>query len=52
MARHAVAIDEQRADFQAALWTEDNGVDLKQVWFAGVHGDVGGGVWPDEADGS
>ena len=36
-ARHAVSIDENRADF------EPTGLDLKQVWFAGVHSDVGGG---------
>lgn len=43
-ARHAVAIDERRASFEPTLWS---GVDdrdtAKQVWFPGVHGDVGGG---------
>jgi uncharacterized protein (DUF2235 family) len=42
-ARHAVAIDENRQDFEPALWTPKPGLDLKQVWFAGVHTDVGGG---------
>jgi uncharacterized protein (DUF2235 family) len=42
-ARHAVSIDENRQDFEPTLWTEKPGVDLKQVWFAGVHSDVGGG---------
>ncbi len=44
-ARHAVAIDEQRIDFQPALWTRPPkpGQVIEQQWFAGVHGDVGGG---------
>ncbi|SFL69550.1 Uncharacterized alpha/beta hydrolase domain [Desulfomicrobium norvegicum] len=43
-ARHALAIDETREDFTPVLWDEDKlGIDLKQVWFAGVHSDVGGG---------
>lgn len=41
-ARHAVSIDENRKDFQPTLWDEKQGLDLKQVWFAGVHSDVGG----------
>ena len=46
-ARHAVAIDEKRGDFSPTLWAPRDGVDLKQVWFAGVHADVGGGYKPD-----
>jgi len=42
-ARHAVAIDENREDFDATLWSPKPGLDLEQVWFAGAHGDVGGG---------
>lgn len=42
-ARHAVAIDEQRQDFEPTLWREKPGLDLKQVWFAGAHTDIGGG---------
>jgi uncharacterized protein (DUF2235 family) len=42
-ARHALAIDENREDFEPTLWSEKPGLDLKQVWFAGVHADVGGG---------
>lgn len=42
-ARHAVSIDENRQDFEPALWTYKAGMNLKQVWFAGVHTDVGGG---------
>jgi uncharacterized protein (DUF2235 family) len=47
--RHAIAIDERRAFFRTNLWRSrpppaDSGPkDLKQVWFAGVHCDVGGG---------
>lgn len=48
--RHAVSIDEHRAFFRSHLWrpspdpTVGSGpVDLRQVWFAGVHCDVGGG---------
>ena len=50
-ARHALAIDERREDFAPTLWESRSGLDLKQVWFAGCHGDVGGGYAPD-ADGS
>ena len=39
--RQALAIDEERADFPPTLWDERAGV--KQVWFPGAHGDVGGG---------
>ena len=46
---HAVAIDERRRDFPPCLWDETSRQDgqvLEQVWFAGVHSDVGG--WYDE----
>lgn len=42
-ARHAVSVDENREDFLPALWSEKPGLDLEQVWFAGVHTDIGGG---------
>ena len=43
-ARHAVALDERRATFTPTLWDEPSDCgDLKQVWFPGVHSDVGGG---------
>lgn len=42
-ARHAVSIDENREDFRPVLWTDKPNVDVVQVWFAGVHSDVGGG---------
>ena len=43
---HALAIDEKRKAFVPTLWTQQphagNQV-LEQVWFSGVHSDVGGG---------
>jgi uncharacterized protein (DUF2235 family) len=42
-ARHALAIDENRIDFEPTLWSEKDGLDLLQVWFSGVHSDIGGG---------
>ncbi len=41
-ARHAVAIDEVREDFQPTLWDKKPDIDLQQVWFSGVHSNVGG----------
>ena len=44
--RHAVSIDERRSKFRPALFPEKiKGCDIKEVWFPGNHGDVGGG-WP------
>lgn len=43
---HALAIDEQRRAFAPTLWTQQPGAGsqvLEQVWFSGVHCDVGGG---------
>lgn len=42
---HALAIDERRAPFSPAVWKGDEkeGQEVEQVWFAGVHSDVGGG---------
>jgi uncharacterized protein (DUF2235 family) len=45
--RHALALDELRDDFKPTMWDPKPGVDLKQVWFAGVHADIGGGYRPD-----
>jgi uncharacterized protein (DUF2235 family) len=52
-ARHALAIDEQRADFARVGWghSHDHGPErsvqepewFKQLWFAGCHSDIGGG---------
>jgi uncharacterized protein (DUF2235 family) len=42
-AYHAVAIDERRAEFPPTLWTNPApGQTLEQVYFTGVHCDVGG----------
>jgi len=46
---HAMAIDERRKDFPPCPWDESGlapGQTIEQVWFAGVHADVGG--WYDE----
>ena len=58
-ARHALAIDDERDAFHPLLWDElheqqlaDEGKvtrgRLQQVWFTGMHADVGGG-YPDES---
>jgi uncharacterized protein (DUF2235 family) len=42
----ALAIDEQRKPFEPAVWTpnpEAEGQRVEQVWFPGVHCDIGGG---------
>ncbi|WP_191059981.1 DUF2235 domain-containing protein [Geminicoccus harenae] len=45
VARHALAIDEHRDEFVPTFWTGEApaGCDIRQVWFAGAHADVGGG---------
>lgn len=52
--RHALAIDERRRFFRTNKWEEGArahpATDVKQVWFAGTHSDVGGG-WPDHESG-
>ena len=45
---HAVAVDEHRKPFMPALWIQqqkakDEGQVMEQMWFAGVHSDIGGG---------
>ncbi|HEX9106454.1 MAG TPA: DUF2235 domain-containing protein [Longimicrobiales bacterium] len=46
---HALAIDERRAPFRPAIWEAQQPTvgqppqTVKQVWFAGVHSDIGGG---------
>lgn len=49
-ARQALAIDERRMTFEPCIWTIDTNLpsaqrphSVKQVWFEGVHSDVGGG---------
>lgn len=45
---HAISLDERRASFTPTLWTNpdgsarDNDAQVQQVWFPGVHCDVGG----------
>lgn len=50
-ARHALALDDERNAFHPRLWNEDpaldRSTDIRQVWFAGVHANVGGG-YPDD----
>ncbi|MCB2136721.1 MAG: DUF2235 domain-containing protein [Rhodobacteraceae bacterium] len=54
--RHALALDERRRMFRVAPWTTpqthranpfnkstEGPQDIRQVWFAGVHSDIGGG---------
>jgi uncharacterized protein (DUF2235 family) len=51
--RHAVAIDERRTCFEANLFRPkkpDQHESFSEVWFPGVHADVGGG-YPDEEAG-
>jgi len=44
-AYHALSIDERRGAFAPSVWekTGDGNKDVEQVWFAGVHSEVGGG---------
>lgn len=53
-AYHAVAIDEKREEFPATLWTTPPapGQTISQVYFTGVHSDVGGGYADDPDTGS
>lgn len=52
-ARHAIAIDEDRADFARVGWAKAADVQaapdgwLVQKWFAGNHADIGGGSYPE-----
>jgi uncharacterized protein (DUF2235 family) len=55
--RHAVSIDERRAFFRSHLWrppanpaSTHGPWDMRQVWFPGVHCDVGGG-YPEKESG-
>ena len=42
---HLVSIDEKRLAFQPTLFNKDSRI--TEVWFAGVHSDIGGGYWFD-----
>lgn len=46
-ARHAVAIDELRSDFEPTIWTQRDTMDMQQAWFIGAHSDLGGGYQRD-----
>jgi len=50
--RHALAIDEKRAFFRQMHWGDkyQEQQDIKEVWFAGVHSDIGGG-YPESESG-
>jgi uncharacterized protein (DUF2235 family) len=57
--RHAVALDERRAAFRSNVFKADSTPlplqkdrpRVMNVWFPGVHSDIGGGYpWPDETD--
>jgi uncharacterized protein (DUF2235 family) len=49
--RHACSLDEWRAQYKAYIVSEDEMKkperDMKEVWFAGVHSDVGGTFEPE-----
>ena len=50
-AYQAISINERRRNFRVSIWDETNlapGQTVHQVWFAGVHSDVGG--WYDERE--
>ena len=45
-AAHALSIDDERQSFHPLIWDEGSslpGQTIEQVWFAGVHSNVGGG---------
>ncbi|RJG09974.1 DUF2235 domain-containing protein [Pseudomonas cavernicola] len=52
-AYHAIALDEHRKDYQAAVWvTQDKqkkaeNIEVEQRWFIGAHANVGGGYKND-----
>ncbi len=41
--RHAISIDERRSRFRPNMWSHREDNTMQQVWFAGVHSDIGGG---------
>jgi hypothetical protein len=54
-ARHAISIDERRADFKRVKWGTSKRIErramerLEQFWFAGNHADIGGGYTENES---
>ena len=49
-ARHALAIDDERLTFHPTLWDRElaDHQTMKQVWFCGMHTDIGGGYAEQE----
>ncbi len=50
-ARHALSLDDERKTFHPLLWNtikNDTQQRMKQVWFCGVHTDVGGGYMEED----
>jgi len=49
---HALAIDECRAEFPAGVWRRNKyksvNTIVEQVWFPGVHSDIGGGYYNED----
>jgi Uncharacterized alpha/beta hydrolase domain (DUF2235) len=58
-AKHAISIDENRRDFKRVPWDPDEtkagirdgfgNIYFEQVWFSGVHADIGGGYPENES---
>ena len=52
IALHALAIDEHRRPFEPSLWRRNKfkrtSANVEQVWFPGVHADIGGGYLSDD----
>jgi uncharacterized protein (DUF2235 family) len=53
-ARHALSLDDERRTFHPLRFDQTDGrepgsTDIKELWFAGVHSDIGGGYPDDEA---
>jgi hypothetical protein len=49
--RHALSLDERRCFFKPKIWAEHGkDQDIKQVWFRGVHSDIGGS-YPEHESG-
>lgn len=47
----ALALDEHRASFSPSVWAKprNNATNLRQIWFPGVHQNIGGG-YPDQGE--
>ena len=44
---HILALDEDRIPFTPTLINKDNEGRILEIWFPGVHSDIGGGYWYD-----